>query len=100
MCLLTKRRPTLEELEEKKEYLSVESEVASKEAEVAEKRAIVKELKAKYGSGWRQTLGLKGRLDLQTLRSILGGMKKGLKGIGGAVYNPNLSPFPGRNLRR
>jgi len=98
--LLTKKKPSLEELEEKKEYLAVETEVASQEADLAEKRAIVKELRRKYGSDWRSTLGLKGRLDLQTLRSFLGGMKRGLKGMGSATSNPNLSPLPGRNLRR
>jgi len=98
--LITGKKPSLEDLEDQKEYLDVKSEVASREAEVAEKEAIVKELKRKYGSGWKNILGLRGRIDLQTLRSVLGGMSKGLKGQGGALYNPNLSPLPGKNLRR
>jgi len=100
MGLFKGKRPSLEELEERKEYLAVETEVASQEADLAEKKAIVKELRRKYGSDWRSTLGLKGRVDLQTLRGFLGGMKRGLKGMGGATYNSNLSPLPGRNLRR
>jgi len=100
MGLLTRKKPSLEELEERKEYLTVESEVASKRAEVAEKEAIIKELRSKYGTNWRNILGLGGRLDLQTLRSVLGQMKKGLVGSRGALYNPNLSPLPNKNLRR
>lgn len=94
------KKPSLEDLEDQKEYLAVETDVASQEADLAEKRAIVKELKKKYGSGWKNILGLRGKIDLQTLRSILGGMHKGLKSQGGALYNPNLSPLPSKNLRR
>ncbi len=100
MGLFKRKRPTLEELEDRNEYLAVESEVASKEAEVAERKAVVKELKRKYGSDWKSTLGLRGLPSLETLRSFLGGMKKGLQGMGRATSNPNLSPLPGRNLRR
>ena len=97
---LLKKKPTLEELEERKEYLAVETDVASQEADLTEKEAIIKELKRKYGRDWKSILGLGGKLDLSTLRSILGGMSKGLKGQGGALYNPHLSPLPGKNLRR
>jgi len=100
MALFAKKKPSLEELEDRKEYLAVETDVASQEADLAEKKAIVKELQKKYGSNWRSTLGLKGKVDLSTLRSFLGGMNKGLKGMGGATYNPNLSPLPRKDLRR
>jgi len=100
MGLFGKKKETLEELEDRKEYLTIKEEVLSHEASAAEKEAIIKELKRKYGSDWRSVLGLKGKLDLQTLRSFLGGMKRGLKGMGSATYNSNLSPLPGRNLRR
>lgn len=99
MGILTRKKPSLDELEEKKDYLSVESEVAGKEAEIEEKRQIVNELRKRYGRNWRGTLGLKS-LDLQTLRSVLGGMKRGLVGMGGATPNSYLSPLPGKNLRR
>jgi len=100
MGLFGKKTKSLEELEDRNELLKVESEVVSREAEVAEKEAVIKELRRKYGSGWKNILGLRGKIDLQTLRSFLGGMKRGLKGMGSATYNSNLSPLPGRNLRR
>lgn len=97
---LFKKKPTLEQLEDRKDYLKVETEVASKEAELAEQKVIIKELKKKYGSGWKSTLGLKGRLDLQTLRSFVGSLQKGAKGLGKATYNPSLSPLPRKNIGR
>ena len=97
---LFKKKPTLGELEERKDYLEVETEVASQEAELAEKKAIIRELKKKYGSDWKSTLGLRGRLDLQTLRSFVGTLQKGIGGMGKATYNPNLSPLPRKNLKR
>ena len=53
MALFAKKKPSLEELEDRKEYLAVETDVASQEADLAEKKAIVKELQKKYGSNWR-----------------------------------------------
>ncbi len=93
-------KPSLEQLEERKEYLTVENEVVSGEVEIAEKEAIIKELKKKYGSSWKNLLGLKGRLNIQTLRSVLAGPRKGLQSMAGTTYNPGLSPLPGRSLRR
>lgn len=95
-----RRKESIEELEDRRDRLVIEEEVTSREADIAEKEAIIKELKKKYGSGWRHILGLGGILDLQTLRSALVGMKKGLRGMGGATYNPSLNPLPNKNLRR
>lgn len=91
---------SLEDLEDKKEYLIVESEVVSREAEVVEKEAIIKELHKKYGSGWKRLLGLGGQLNIQTLRSVLAGPRKGLQAMSSATYNKSLDPLPPRNLRR
>lgn len=100
MGLLTRKKESIEELEDRRDRLVIEEEVTSREAAIAEKKAIVRELKARYGSDWKHILSLGGRLDLQTLRSALVGMKKGLRGMGGATYNPSLSPLPNKNLRR
>lgn len=94
MSLFGKRKESVDQLEEKRDRLIIESDIASKEQEIAEREATIKELRKRYGPGWKNILGLKGRVDLSTLRSILDGMKKGLKGKGGALYNPNLSPLP------
>ena len=93
---LFKKKPTKDELEERGEYLQAQTEVASREAELAEKEAIKKELKRKYGSSWKSILGLKGKLDLSTLRSILSDMGKGLHKMGSATSNPRLDPRPSR----
>lgn len=100
MGLLNRKKSSLEDLEDKKEYLTIESEVVSREAEVAEKEAIIKELRDKYGSNWKDILGLRGKLNLQTLRSVLAAPKAGLRGMAGAFGNPNLSSLPPRILRR
>ena len=100
MSLFPKKKPSLEELEEKKEYLAVETEVASQEVDLAERKATIKLLEKKYGSSWRSILGLKGKLDLSTLRSFLGGAKAGLSKMNRGRPNPNLNPVPGRELRR
>ena len=93
---LFKQKKSVDELEEEGTRLSIQSENVSREAEIAEKQAIVRGLKKKYGSDWRSKLGLRGKIDLDTLRSFLSSASKGLKGQGGALYNPNLSPLPRR----
>lgn len=100
MGLFKKKKPSLEELEDRKEYLTVQSEVVSKEAEVAEKEAIIKELKKKYGSGWRNILGLKGVLNLQTLRSVLADSGRGLRKMGSSFISPELGKPPSIRFRR
>jgi len=90
------QKKSIEELEARNELLKVETEVAGREAEIVEKQATIKELKRRYGSGWRSVLGLKGKVDLNTLRSFLSSASKGIKGQGGALYNPKLSPLPRR----
>lgn len=74
------KEPTVEELEDRRDRLVVEEEVSSREAVVEEKRAIVRELRSRYGSGWKQLLGLSGGLDIQSLRSVLVRANRGLVG--------------------
>lgn len=76
---LFKRKPTLEQLEEEKEYLTTKEEVTTKQAEVAEREAVISELKRKYGKSWAKTLGISKLTDLSTLRSFLVSAKKGLE---------------------
>jgi len=98
MSLFRRSKPSMEELETRNENLILEEEVVSREASVAEKKAIVKELRDKYGSDWKRTLGLKGRLSFSDLRHALMSMNQGLKGKYGnsALHNPRLSPLPRR----
>ena len=98
MPVFGRPKPTQEQLEVRNESLILEEEVATREASVAEKKAIVKELRSKYGSDWKRTLGLKGRLSFSDLRHALMSMNQGLKGQYGssALHNPRLSPLPGR----
>ena len=95
-----KKKETVDELENRRDRLIIESEVVTREAEIQEKRMIISELKKKYGGGWRKILGAGGHLDLSTLRSFLGSAKSSLSGIGDTTFNPSLDPRPSRGLRR
>jgi len=66
-------------LEERRDRLVLEEEIATRGATVAEKQAVISQLKREYGHDWKSQLGLKGKLDVQTLKTFLGGANKGLK---------------------
>jgi hypothetical protein len=98
------RKPSIDTLESEKDRLEIESEVMSKKAEVAEKEAIIRELKSRYGPGWRNILGVFGKVDLQTLRTFLKGAKEGMVRAGLPKYGSKLgeagSSIPGKGLKR
>lgn len=73
------RKKTLAELEEESERLSLEVEVSSKKVDLAEREAVIKEIKKQYGPSWKKILGLKGLVDISTLRSFLTTAKEGLR---------------------
>lgn len=79
MSFLPKRKLTLDELEEKKERVTIEEEILTKEAESAEREAVISELRKKYGKGWKKLLGAGKLTDLSTLRSFLKGAKQGME---------------------
>lgn len=79
MGLLTKRKPTMDELEEKKERVTIEEEILTKEAESAEREAVISELRKKYGKGWPKLLGASKFTDLSTLRGFLKNAKQGME---------------------
>ncbi len=89
-------KETTNQLEEKRDRLIIESDIASKEQDITERQVTIKELKRKYGGNWKNILGLKGHIDLSTLQSFLGGMKKGLSKMGRTTTNPRLDPRPRR----
>ena len=94
--------PTIEEMQEKNEKLSVREEMATREANIAEREAVVKQLKKQYGRDWASTLGISKFTDMQTLKSFLGGAKNGIENYRLGVKmndntshtNPMLSPLP------
>ena len=63
-------KKSIESLEKDSVHLDVENEVMSKRAELAEKEAIIRQLKQQYGRDWKSILGVKGLLDLSSLRSL------------------------------
>ena len=79
-----KGRRSIAEMEEEKEYLTVEEECLTKKAEIAEREAVISELRKKYGTGWAKVLGVSKLTDLSTLRSFLRGAKAGLDRQGGS----------------
>jgi len=100
--IFPKPKRTVEELEKHNEGLILEEEVAVREVSIAEKKAAIGELKKRYGSDWKNTLGLKGKLSISDLRHALMSMNQGLKGQYGnsALHNPRLSPLPKRPDQR
>ena len=74
-----KKKPSISDLEERRELLTVEEECVTKEAEIAERRAVISELKKRYGSGWAKTLGISKFTDLSTLKSFLQSAKQGIE---------------------
>lgn len=94
MGLFTHKKD-LGELEEERDKMVIEEEIASHKANISEREAAVQELKARYGPKWKATLGLKGIVDLPTLRSFLSDAKKGLEGGGGVSAKPGrIMPSP------
>ena len=90
------KEETKDQLEEKRDRLIIESEIASTEQSITERKSTIRELKHRYGRNWKNILGLKGHIDLSTLQSFLGGMKKGLSKMGRTTTNPRLDPRPRR----
>ena len=76
---LFNRTPSLDQLEEKREFVKIESEIASYEQDTAERKAVISELKRTYGGGWRTLLGLGKNTDTSTLKSFLVNSKQGLQ---------------------
>jgi hypothetical protein len=58
--------------------LEMEHEIVNQQAEMAERKAIIKEFEKRYGPEWKKMFGLKGWVDLSTLRSL----QKGNTGLG------------------
>ena len=69
------------DLEEKLDKLKLKNQVAEEELSLREKKIIVSQLKKKYGKGWRQILGSKGK-DSEFLRQFANVGKK-MSDIGG-----------------
>jgi len=72
-------KPSIADLEDKRDRLTIEEECVTKEAEIAERQAVVSELKKRYGSSWAKTLGISKLTDLTTLRSFLKTAKEGIE---------------------
>lgn len=91
-----KKKPSIMELEEKRERLTIEEECMTKEAEIEERRAVISELKKRYGSGWAKTLGISKFTDLSTLKSFLMSAKQGIesqaRGSGGSPRGDTSTP--------
>lgn len=88
MGISLKRKPTISELEDEKEHLTIEEEVLTKKAEIAEREAVISELKSKYGKNWAKTLGISKFTNLSTLRSFLVSAKRGLEKQASAGGSP------------
>jgi len=67
-----------ESQEKKLAGLEIEQEIVNKQSEMAERQAIIEEFKKQYGPGWKKIFGVKGWVDLSTLRSL----QKGGTGLG------------------
>ena len=90
MGLLSKKKPTLEQLEEERDRAVIEEETYTRKAEIAERRAVISELEKKYGKGWWKKLGISKLTDLTTLRSFLRGTKAGMEKEAARTGNPTL----------
>lgn len=90
MGFLTKKKPTLEELEEERDRAVIEEETYTKKAEIAERKAVISELEKKYGKSWAKRLGISKLTDLTTLRSFLRGTKTGMEKEASRVGDPTL----------
>lgn len=74
-----KREPSIDQLEEKRERVKIETDIASGEAQIAERKAVIAQLKKTYGGGWMKLLGVRGNTDTSTLKSFLSTSKKGME---------------------
>ncbi len=91
-------KPSIEELEDKRDRLEIEEEVVTKETSIAEKKAVISQLKQRYGRNWKGILGAGGSLSLVDLRNLLVQSKKGMRSsmyTGGGSSHP-LNPLPPR----
>ena len=61
----------VEDYEEDLEKLKIQTEIQGVKTDLEERKAVERELKAKYGSGWKKILGLKGWVSVPTLKSAL-----------------------------
>lgn len=96
MGFLSKKKPTLEQLEEERDRAVIEEETYTKKAEIAERQAVISELEKKYGKSWTKRLGISKLTDLVTLRSFLKGTKTSMEGeankIGGSTLKSLVMP--------
>jgi len=90
MGFLSKKKPTIAELEEERDRAVIEEETYTKKAETAERRAVISELEKKYGKSWWKRLGISKLTDLTTLRSFLKGTKSGMEEEAGKVGSQTL----------
>jgi len=91
-----------EQMERKLAGLQIEDEVTKKEAEIAEKKAIIAELKKQYGPSWMTIMGVKVIPDLQTLRSMFKGSRRGMREMANSFTGKSSSNVVGDlgHLRR
>jgi hypothetical protein len=84
-----------EGLEKELERLKLETEVEGQRAQLEERKAVIHQLKATYGPGWKQQLGISKLTDLPTLRSFLANAKKGMQKESASITSSTRMPVRG-----